>query len=41
MANPNPSPNPRPRRHWAKHILEGPIVWILCMLYIAVTVSYG
>ena len=28
-------------RYWAKHILEGPIVWILCMLYIAVTVSYG
>ena len=28
-------------RYWAKHILEGPIVWILSMLYIAVTVSYG
>ena len=28
-------------RYWAKHILEGPIVWILSMLYIAVTVTYG
>ena len=28
-------------RYWAQHILEGPIVWILCMLYIAITVTYG
>jgi hypothetical protein len=28
-------------RYWAQHILEGPIVWILCMVYIAITVTYG
>lgn len=28
-------------RYWAQHIKEGPIVWILSMLYIAATVTYG
>jgi hypothetical protein len=28
-------------RYWAQHILEGPIVWILCTLYIAITVTLG
>ena len=28
-------------RYWARHILEGPIVWILSMLYIVVTVTVG
>ena len=27
--------------YWAQHILEGPIVWILSMLYIVVTVTLG
>ena len=28
-------------RYWAQHILEGPIVWILSMIYIVVTVTVG
>ena len=28
-------------RYWAMHILEGPVVWILSMIYIVVTVTVG
>ena len=28
-------------RHWADHILEGPISWIMSAIYIAGTVTYG
>ena len=28
-------------RYWAQHILEGPIAWILSMIYIVVTVTVG
>ena len=26
---------------WADHILEGPISWIMCASYIAITVTLG
>ncbi|CAE7877802.1 unnamed protein product [Symbiodinium necroappetens] len=31
----------RKGRHWAQHVLEVPRAWILCALYIAVTVTWG
>ena len=31
----------RTGRHWAQHVLEVPRAWILCALYIAVTVTWG